>query len=386
MGQITNKGRRWIQHGDNHIVLANNPSITDFQITATIHLSIDAAASVTPRGPQHSSPTPPVGPRDSAGSPISITTRAATRSDGIGGIFYAALVRLNGGFGFTNGGHNGLNPVGTVERFNDVAQTQIARTSTVTRNECAGFSLNGFGYVAGGENPVGTVIGANTRFDDVLDLITIRNPPTARSGLTAYTINGFGFTSCGFDGTSRTGLTERFDDSTNSIVTRTSATARDLLAGFGINNFGFTVGGEIAGPITTGTNERFNDITNTQVTRTSLPSIGAWPGFALNGYGLTAHGEGPIGVVYANITRFDDVANTIIGFITGTARRLLSAYSLNGFGFSSGGFIAAVTNITERYDDVATVATGITGLNTARYGLAGYATNEYFVNFDTMES
>lgn len=385
MAQITNKGRRWIQHGDNHIVLSNNPSITNFQITATIHLPVLATGDRTTRGPQHSSPTPPIAPRFSAGSMLSITTRATTRLDGIGGTFFTALIRLNGGFGFTSGGYDGVNPVGTVERFDDVANSQTARTSTVTRNECAGFSLNGFGHVVGGENPIGSVVGAHTMLDDVLNTQVVRDIIISRSGLTAYTINGFGFTSCGFNGTTRVGTTERFDGVANANTTRTSATARDLLAGFGMNNFGFTACGETAGPTTSNINQRFDDIANTQTSRASLVDIGACAGFSLNGFGYVFGGESPVGNNNNTVTTFDDIANSPNTIGIGTARRLLSAFSLNGFGFSSGGFVAAVSAVTERYDNVATTITGVVNLNTARSGLAGFATNEYFTNYDTME-
>lgn len=392
MAQITNKGRRWIQHGDNHIVLTNNPSITNFQITATLHLDILAAATVTPRGPQHSSPTPPVAPRFSAGSPINITTRATTRLDGIGGTFYTALIRLNGGFGFTNAGFDGVNIVGVKERFDDVAQTQTIRTPVFApTNKLSGYSLNGFGYADGGENPVGTPFASHERHDDVINQTTARNPSTARSGLTSYTINGFGFTSCGFNGISRTGRTERFDDSTNSIVVRTFATARDLLAGFGMNNFGFTSCGDVAGPIPIDIVDRFDDIANTQTTRASASVAHQLTGYSLNGFGILAFIDinFPLGNLGLMMT-LDDIANTrtLLGPIAGTPKFLLAGYSLNGFGFHSGGVnvdLITVSNATQRYDNIPQILTSVIALNTARSGLVGYATNEYFVNYDTME-
>lgn len=392
MAQITNKGRRWIQHGDNHIVLSNNPTITNFQITATIHLPILAIGDRTTRGPQHSSPTPPVAPRFSAGSPINITTRATTRLDGIGGTFYTALIRLNGGFGFTNGGFNGVSLSDVVERYDDVANSQTARTAILAaRDKCAGFSLNGFGHVVGGENPIGTVIGTHSRFDDVLNIQLIRDFVISRNGLTGYTVNGFGFSSCGFDGINRVGTTERYDAVADSNTLRTSATSRDLLAGFGMNNFGFTSCGDIAGPIPIDIVDRFDDIANTQTTRASASVAHQLTGYSLNGFGILAFID--INFPFGNLglmMTLDDIANTrtLLGPIAGTPKFLLAGYSLNGFGFHSGGVnvdLITVSNATQRYDNIPQILTSVIALNTARSGLAGYATNEYFVNYDTME-
>lgn len=395
MAQITNKGRRWVQHGDNYIVLTNNPSITNFQITATIHLPVPADLDVTIRGPQHSSPTPPVAAKFAAGSMLNITTLASTETVD-GDIFYKAHIRLNGGYGFTFGGYDGANVVSTTERFDDVAQTQTARNGIFPLNKSCGFSLNGFGHIAGGEvNVGGAVMPVHRRFDDVANSSTGRNSISGRKGLTAYTINGYGFTSCGFDGTNRVGTTQRFDDFTNTNTTRTSATARDLLSGFGLNNFGFTAEGQITGAISVVTVERFNDVANTQTARAD-----AGAGFALAGYSLTAAiVNSPLGqgVVLTDVDLvtgdlfiyyINDVSNTRDAAVTaGVGKRYLTAYSLNGFGFHSGGINSdlSVSDVVQRYDGVGKFLTSVTVLNTARSGLTSFATNEYFVNYDTLE-
>lgn len=394
MGQITNKGRRWIQHGDNYIVLTNNPSISNFQITATIHLPVLPSGDVTIRGSQHSSPTPTIAPTFAAGSMLNITTLASTETVD-GDSYYKAHIRTNGGYGFTVGGSDGINTLNTNERFDDVAQTQTARTGIVQRNKLTAFSLNGFGYIAGGENPIGTPTGGHVRFDDVINSVTLRDLITSRYGLTAYTINGYGFTSCGYNGTARTGLTERFDDSVNANTTRASATARDLLSGFGLNNYGFTAEGQIAGAISVATVERFNDVTNTQTARADASA-----GYALAGYSLTAAISGsPLGqgVVLTDVdlvtgTFFiyyiNDVSNTRdSAFVAGVGKRYITAYSLNGFGFHNGGINSdlSVSNVVQRYDGVGQFLFSVSVLNTARSGLASFATNEYFVNYDTME-
>ncbi len=70
------------------------------------------------------------------------------------------------------------------------------------------------------------------------------------------------------------------------------------------------------------------------------------------GYGFSNCGW--IAAVSDIIERFDDVANSHTGrAVAITARRRLAGYSLNGFGFTSCGYIAApaVRGLTERFDD-----------------------------------
>ena len=100
------------------------------------------------------------------------------------------------------------------------------------------------------------------------------------------------------------------------------------------------------------------------------------------GFGFTSCGY--IAAISGITERFDDVANTQTARLAATARNGLAGYSLNGFGFTSCGYIAAATGMTERFDDVANTHTARTAA-TARYYLAGYSTNEYFVNFVTED-
>ena len=159
---VLNKGRWWIAHGDNVITLPNAQADANFLSEASIHLP--SMGGVTTRGPTHT-------------NPMTITTKPDTVS--------RLLVRLHGGFGFTSGGPG----TGLTERFDDVADTQTARTAA-----------------------------------------------TAREGLAGYSLNGFGFTSCGIAG-GNTGVTQRFDDVANTQTARTAATARRYLAGYSTNEY-----------------------------------------------------------------------------------------------------------------------------------------------------
>ena len=54
-----------------------------------------------------------------------------------------------------------------------------------------------------------------------------------------------------------------------------------------------------------------------------------------------------------------------------------------GYGFTSCGYTTANVGTTERFDDVANTHTARADA-TARYGLAGYSLNEYFINYITF--
>jgi len=95
------------------------------------------------------------------------------------------------------------------------------------------------------------------------------------------------------------------------------------------------------------------------------------------GYGFSTCGHD--GAAVSAVTeRFDDVANTHTGRTAATTARQGSAgYSLNGYGFSSCGNTGANTGATERFDDVANTHTGRTAATTARQELAGYSLGGY---------
>jgi len=95
-------------------------------------------------------------------------------------------------------------------------------------------------------------------------------------------------------------------------------------------------------------------------------------GFSLDGFGYTAGGF--IAAVSAVTEKYDDVANTWTAKANlNTARSGLAGFSQNGYGYIAGGFVAAVSAVTEKYDGVANVWTAKANLNTARTELSGFS-------------
>ncbi len=344
-----NKGKYWVAHGDNVITFSTVHSSTSYYWVVVPYFT--SMGGITTRNNPHTQALE-----------ISVSNESTTRGK----------IRIDGGYGFTSCGYIAA-VTGTTERFDDVANTHTGRTAATTARYslAGGYSLNGYGFTSCGYIADNT--GATERFDDVANTHTARTAATARRALPAgYSLNGFGFTSCGYIAAA-TGTTERFDDVANTHTARTSATARQYPAGYSLNGFGFTSCG------TTNVTERFDDVANTHTARTSATARTELAGYSLNGFGFTSCGY--IAAATGTTERFDDVANTHTARTSATTARFDPAgYSLNGFGFTSCGY--GVAGTTERFDDTANTHTARTSA-TARYSLAGYSTNEYFVNYVT---
>ncbi len=371
--KIINKGRAFIQHGDNVITLLNPMSTANFLSILTIHLPRLFDMDVTTRGPGHSPGAFPAGMQTTSGN-MTITTRPSSNS--VTGTNTRLMVRLHGGYGYISGD---AAPLGTTERYDDIANTQVARTVlNFARGNLATFSLNGFGYTTCGNT--GAIVGTTERFDEVINSQVQRTNATPTWNTTGYALNGFGFKS---GGTGAAGVNEKFDDVTNSWETRAIITDRNNLSGYGLNGYGFTSGGFAAA--VSGITQRFDDNANIQLTRASLNTARlTLAGYSINGYGFTNCGFLDLILTATGIVeRFDDIANTQTNRQTATARGNLATFSLNGFGFTSCGFTnppPLTVDTTERFDDVANTQTGVTAA-TARTNPGGYSTNEYFVNY-----
>ena len=84
------------------------------------------------------------------------------------------------GYGFTSCGSG---PVGTTERFDDVANIHTARTNAIARHALAGYSPNGYGFTSGAWlNLVGPA-GTKERFDDVANMHTARTNIVTRAAI-----------------------------------------------------------------------------------------------------------------------------------------------------------------------------------------------------------
>jgi hypothetical protein len=380
--EITNRGKQWIQHGDNVITLRNEQLDNNYRTKATIFLPLGAIDNLNPityRGISHAGST--------KANSMAIVLRPDTTT--------TLKVRLEGGFGFVGLGFIAA-VSGTAQRFDDVINSQTAiATAWTARQLPSAYSLNGYGFTSGGRTAVSSV-GTTERTDDITtDSVTIRATIVARDALSAFTINGYGFTTVGWDTVSGANLNivERFNDITNTQAGRTGEiTSLNSGGAFGLNNFGFVFGGSSANPldaVAATTTQKFDDVSNTWTARTSL-SLGRQvpTGYSLDGYGFASGGATAAGVQFGSTERFDDTANlwTARTNLT-TSRSGLAGYSLNGYGFTTTGNSAtfaapANSGVTERYDNV-TNTHNTRAVATAKRYATGFATNEYFVEYNT---
>ncbi|MDZ4810763.1 MAG: hypothetical protein SGI96_21210 [Bacteroidota bacterium] len=251
--------------------------------------------------------------------------------------------------------------------------TWVARaTGGTAREELAGFSLNGYGYICSGTT------GANTseanQFNDSTNAwIGRAGAGTARTGPAGFALNGFGYNCGGFVG-AQVSTADQFNDSTNAWVGRTGiGTARYLLAGFSLNGYGYVCNGNA------NTNEvnQHNDSANTWTIRaTGGTSRHGIPGFQLNGYGYIYGGFAGANTSEAN--QYNDSSNTwVLRAGAGTARSRSAGFSVNGYGYHCNGQNPTITNEVNQYDDSTNTwiirATG----GTARTNPAGFSVNGY---------
>lgn len=380
--EITNKGKQWIQHGDNVITLRNAQLDNNFRVKSTIFLPLgatDIGSPITYRGVSHAG--------SAKANSMAIVARPDTTT--------TVKVRLEGGFGYVGLGFI-VGISSSSQRFDDIVDTQTTLTTGWTARQLpSGYSLNGYGFTSGGR--VVASSGVTERVDDITtDFATVRANIIARDALSAFTINGYGFTTTGWDTVSATTLniTERFDDATNIQSPRAGEGANGFnsTGQFGLNNFGFVFGGSFANSLdgqSAFQNQRFDDVSNLWTIKMTVPTPRQLStGYSLNGFGFASGGATAAGIQIGATERFDDTANLWVGRNNlATARSGLAGYSLNGYGFTSCGNSAtfgapANSGVTERYDDVADTQT-TRAVGSVKRNVTGFATNEYFVEYNT---
>ncbi|MDP3352849.1 MAG: kelch repeat-containing protein, partial [Flavobacteriaceae bacterium] len=91
-----------------------------------------------------------------------------------------------------------------------------------------------YGYTAGGWTPL--PVATTEKYDDIADTWTAKaNLNTGRLGLAGFSLNGYGYTAGGSDAIAESAVVEKYDDVANTWTAKTSMnTARPYLAGFAL--------------------------------------------------------------------------------------------------------------------------------------------------------
>ena len=280
---------------------------------------------------------------------LSIVGKDAWVSKATGGTarFSLAGFSLNGYGYLANGDAGGYS--NEVNQYNDTTNVWATKaTGGTARAYLYGFSLNGFGYI--GMGSTGVYLSEVNKYNDSANTwATVASGGTARNTLAEFSLNGYGY-ACGGDDGVFTALVEKYNDSANTWTTKaTILAARSDLSGFSLNGYGYICGGG-----TTANNDlvdQYNDSANTWISRTVISGKRRGHGsFTLSGYGYVCCGSDSVSYV-SLVERYNDSTNIwILKTNNTTARGGVNGFGLNGFGYVCNGTTGTNSNEVNQYN------------------------------------
>lgn len=207
---------------------------------------------------------------------------------------------------------SGATAVALNQEFDDVLNTQTSKTALpAARTVCPGFSLNGFGHVAGGEIAApgagGTAQNTNYKFDPVANSWTTAAVLlSARGYMGAFVLNDLAYIIGGNYFTTALSTVDRYDYTLNAWANRAGlGTVRHEPAALSINSYGYAVGGYDTGGSIAST-EKYNPVTNAWSASATLNTQrGRARSWIDGGYGHVAGGE--IGAYTDTVEQFNDL-------------------------------------------------------------------------------
>jgi len=251
-----------------------------------------------------------------------------------------------GGFIYSLGGENPVSTkVTTVERYNDDSNTVLARTAlTTATTQIGGFALT-LGYASGGFQASQTAV--VQAYDDVLDSWSAKAAlPATRASYTPAVLDGYGILSGGDLSGSPTATSLIYDSVANVWYSRADRPiSRRETLGFASPNKYYSIGGETAA---TNLGYAFSSVSNSWVSIANHPAttIQNGPATFASGTGYSMGGQGP---AYSAVNyRYNvdaNLWNTMSPKPTGAHSNLTSGASLNGVAYVLGGETTGVTLI-----------------------------------------
>jgi len=252
-----------------------------------------------------------------------------------------------GGFIYSLGGENPVSTkVTTVERYNDDSNAVLARTAlTTATTQVGGFALT-LGYASGGFQASQTAV--VQAYDDVLDSWSAKAAlPATRASYTPAVLDGYGILSGGDLSGSPTATSLIYDSVANVWYSRADRPiSRRETLGFASPNKYYSIGGETAA---TNLGYAFSSVSNSWVSIANHPAttIQNGPATFASGTGYSMGGQGP---AYSAVNyRYNvdaNLWNTMSPKPTGAHSNLTSGASLNGVAYVLGGETTGVTLIS----------------------------------------
>jgi hypothetical protein len=281
---------------------------------------------------------------------------------------------------YATGGDNGIATVlSSNEFYNEVQNTWTTRTALTTATSSpSGFRISGLAYMAGGKTGLPTpTVSSITSYNDVTNAFTAKSGTLsqARSAKgNGATLNGFGYVVGGnSNGTTAVATVDKYNGTTDASAAVTSLTLAKTdgavfqLLGrlFAIN--GSTGNGSSANATTDA--ERYDDILNTWTTLAAAASKSDTAGFALGGFGYSAQGGSGVS---SSTQKYDPTLNTFASSGATIYSSIASSGSrAGGFGYVLGGFNgSALTTVNQFNGDTGTY-TAVTSMNAGRESSIG---------------
>ncbi|MEO8148719.1 MAG: kelch repeat-containing protein [Bacteroidia bacterium] len=229
--------------------------------------------------------------------------------------------------------------------FISIAQTwtQIASLPSVPRDQNMGFSINGKGYICGG-NTGGTILKETWEYDPVTDAWTQKaNMPQKNNGAATFTIGNFGYVIGGYNYTNNElNVLWRYNPSTNAWTNKTPFTGpRDNGAlSWSINGKGY-VGCGWSGTGYTSDVWEYNPTTDAWTQIASFPGGNrAWVvSFVVNNIGYAGLGEYPSFNGLSDFYSYNPVTNlwSTCSNFPGIPRVWSLGLAINDKGYTGGG-------------------------------------------------
>jgi len=135
------------------------------------------------------------------------------------------------GYGYNAGGYVAVSSAIT-EKYDDVANTWTAVASlAIARRYLSCFTLKSYGYTAGDSNNIGAV----SKYDDISNTWTVQAVTTNKTSPATFSINGYGYNAGGWLSAAPSATVQKYDDVLNTWTAKTPMTiARDGISGQGL--------------------------------------------------------------------------------------------------------------------------------------------------------
>src|SRR5581483_1090219 len=261
------------------------------------------------------------------------------------------------GYGYLPGGRqSGGGALQENPRYDDTNNYWLYRAafSTTAKYYFANMSLNGYRYNVGGTDSAVALTTVDQYSDTNNAWVSKAAYPVALTEFFGFSLNGFGYVPGGYDWASSYKDTHYvYSDTNNAWYARSKlAQNRANFSMFVLGNFAYASGGFTNSSSPTATVEQFSDATNLWITKASMSTaLFGLAGFAINGLGYHAGGYNSGVTLQTAVEVYSDRNNAwLTKSSLSTARAQFGSFDINGYGYALGGTTGPLSTV-ERYSN-----------------------------------